>query len=178
MLFKFLLQKSQSKLCAVYGYVQILQNIRQCTNMILMSVGKNYTSHLFPVLGQIWYIRYNKIYSSISSSGKAIPQSTTNISSPYSKTVMFFPISPIRQGVWLLTFSSFLPQFNLRSRCILFKITIRQQTQKTPYHAVPYFKNQKALRCDKNCFPLQKPIDRKFGRSASFTLSHWQSVKQ
>jgi len=38
-----------------------------------------------------------------------------------------------------------------------------------PFHI---FKNQKALRCDKNCFPLQKPIDRKFGRSASFTLSH------
>ena len=52
-LFELELNKRRSERSRVYGNVQVMNNVRHCTNVILVPVGYNYASHLFGVCLEI-----------------------------------------------------------------------------------------------------------------------------
>ena len=52
---------SKRQSCAVYGYVQLLQQIRHCADVVLMTVSQEQTAYLSGVLFKICRVGYDKV---------------------------------------------------------------------------------------------------------------------
>ena len=62
-LFKFVFDQSDRKLCCVNGYIDLLHHIRKCTDMVLMAMGDNESFDFVNIVLQISDVRYHKVNS-------------------------------------------------------------------------------------------------------------------
>ena len=73
---------------------ELRQDVGQPADVVLVGVGDQERLDVGPALLEVGHVGMTRSMPNISSSGNISPQSITTISSPYSKTYMFLPISP------------------------------------------------------------------------------------
>ena len=87
------LDEARGEAGAVDGHVHLLEHIGDGPHVVLVAVGDEEAPNPGPVFDEIGHVGDDGVNAVHVVPGKAMPQSTTMISPPNSKTVMFLPIS-------------------------------------------------------------------------------------
>ena len=58
---QFIFQKTQSQQCTKHRYIQLFQDVRQCTDMVFVTMGQHDTSDFFDIFCQIGHIRDHQV---------------------------------------------------------------------------------------------------------------------